>query len=43
MQYQYEKNGLDKTDPSMYACVQWMTDANKQKGSDGITFEEFIN
>ena len=43
MQYQFEKNGMDKSDPSMYAMVCWMTEVNKDKGSEGITFEEFIN
>lgn len=27
----------------MYAMVCWMTDANTDTGSEGISFEEFIN
>ena len=33
---------MDKSDPSMYAMIKWMEEANKQSCSDGLSFEEFV-
>lgn len=42
MKKDYEKMGLDKTMPSMYAMVRWMTTINNQTRGIGFTFQEFI-
>ena len=38
----YEKNHLNETDPSMYAMIKWMEEANNESCSDGLSFEEFV-
>ena len=43
MKFEFEKNGIDKSDPSLYAMICWITDANEFSGTEGMTFEEFVN
>jgi hypothetical protein len=42
MTYMYEKNHLNETDPSIYAMIKWMEEANNESCSDGLSFEEFV-
>ena len=34
--------GYEKTEPGMYNMILWITEANEYSGTDGITFDEFI-
>ena len=43
MKREYLKHGIDKSDPGMYAMICWITDANEYSGTEGMTFEEFVN
>ena len=43
LKQQFETHGVDKSDPSLYAMMCWITDANEFSGTTGMTFEEFIN
>ena len=42
MKKMHEKMGLNIEYPSIYAMLCWMTDANEQKGGEGMNFEEFV-
>ena len=42
MRDNFVKIGLDKSHPSMYSMMCWITDANEFSGTEGMTFEEFI-
>ena len=42
MKAMYERIGLDKEYPSMFAMVSWMVEADNQTGNSGLTFPQFV-
>ena len=36
------KIGINKSHPSLYSMMCWITDANEYSGTESMTFEEFI-
>ena len=38
----FKKHGIDKTNPSIYSMMKWISDANTFSGTDGMTFDEVI-
>ena len=43
MKLKFKLHGMDKSDPAMYSMMCWITDANDFSGTDGMTFDEFVN
>ena len=42
MKKEYEKHKLYEHSPSMYSMISWITDANEFSGTEGMTFDEFV-
>ena len=43
MKMYFDKSGLDAENPSIYAMICWMTNADAETDGDGINFEDFIS